>query len=179
MNTYYDFQSHYCWVVRNVWLLFKNKVRNSLLIPAIYIIILYFSVRSLENLQHPKTYNYLYLLRFFFGLVGFVTNYKSMFYLNKTYYDLDVAVLTRKQQIYFPLYFFTYEIKPVATTLTSFLKNNNSSVYIFWDMNFFTEKKTNVGLFDLIDPINFEFRVTAGRAKCFLLNIFKLSLRNK
>jgi hypothetical protein len=102
-----------------------------------------------------------------------------MFYLNKNYYDLDVAVLTRKQQIYFPLYFFTYEIQPVATTLTSFLKNNNSSVYIFWDMNFFTEKKTNVGLFDLIDPINFEFRVTAGYAKRFLLNIFKFSVRNK
>ena len=43
-------------------------------------------------------------------------------------------------------------------------------------MNFFTEKKTNIGLFDLIDPIHFEFRVTAGYSKFFLFNAFKFSL---
>ena len=82
-------------------------------------------------MQHPKTYNYFYLLRFFLGLAGFITNYKSVFYLNKTYYDLDVAVFTRKQQIYFPMYFFAFELKPAATTMMSFVKSKYASVYIF------------------------------------------------
>jgi hypothetical protein len=45
-------------------------------------------------------------------------------------------------------------------------------------MNLFTEKKTSLGLFDLVDPINYQFILNTGINKVakqnLLLNEFKL-----
>jgi hypothetical protein len=120
---YYDIGFHYSNVVR-VQLILKNiKIKSNYAVPILNKLNIYFAVRKLENRDHPKIYNYLFLFRFFFGLSGYITNYNSIFILNKTYYSFDVAASISKNNNYYLMYYLAYELLPSAVTITNYIKN--------------------------------------------------------
>ena len=183
---YYDTRFHYSNVVRAQLILKNFIIKSNYTIPMLNKLNIYFAVRKLENRDHPKIYNYLFLFRFFFGLSGYITNYNSIFILNKTYYSFDVAAGISKKNNYYLIYYLAYELLPAAVTITNYIKNTKhnkkSLVLTLWDMNLFTEKKTSLGLFDLVDPINYQFILNTGIIKLskknLLLNEFKINYEN-
>jgi len=82
-------------------------------LPTFVYAVIFFAVRRLEFLEHPKIFNYVYLFRFFFGRKSLVTNYNSFFSLGRHYYNFNLGINYSKAKTFFmPLTFLIYELQP-------------------------------------------------------------------
>lgn len=83
----------------------------------------FFPVRKLEQLDHPKIFNYVYLVKFFFGRRVFIRNYYSFFNLGRYFFNFDLVVIfSNTLTCFMPLTFIIYDLQPFLNTklLTSF-----------------------------------------------------------
>jgi hypothetical protein len=75
--------------------------------------LLSFAIRDLEQLDHPKIFNYVYLFAFFFGRKALIRNYSSLFNLGRYYFSFDVITsFINKGTIYMALMPLIYELQP-------------------------------------------------------------------
>lgn len=81
--------------------------------PFMKSLILYFAIRDLEQLDHPKIFNYVYLFAFFFGRRAMIKNYSSLFNLGRYYFSFDVVIpFNTRNSIYLALTAIVYELQP-------------------------------------------------------------------
>lgn len=176
-----DFLFHYRYNLRNLLILKFNKLNNSFMLPRLSKIILFFVIRKLDLLDQPKIYNYFYLVRFFFGKRAFINKYNSYFSLGKTYYNFDIVSIFTNIDMYPAIYFFVNDVQPFVNLKLArnyYFRSNSFFSLLFWDLNVFTEKKTNIGLYDLCDPLQFKIYFTGVKPNSisakFLLTGLKL-----
>lgn len=152
--------------------LHKGLVKSSFSIPVVYKMFIFFSVRGLEDLNDVKIYNYLYFFRFFFGSKTFFTNYKFEQGFSRNVYDFKVYVFLKKRWLYLSLGFFINDVLPFVDREFLELKflRNFRIIFRFKDMNFFSERKTNLGLFNLNDFLNLHFFII--RSKISLVKLY-------
>lgn len=160
----YNLKLYYnLFIQKLLWLKFAGISSISKL-PVINSLQLVFLIFKLENMEHPKLFNYFYLLRFFFSETARVGRYTTYFLLGKHYANLEIGFLVTKKRVYFPLYFYSYEIQPMVNLLVArdYVFTKKQLTIVLWDTNLFTEKKTNVGLFDLEDPLHYKLNYSWG-----------------
>lgn len=151
-------------------------------IPSFVKLVLFFALKDLETLDDVRIFNYFYFFRFFLGRVAFFHGYKSFFRLGKTTFNIKIQVIASKSDIHKTLFFLSNDV--FALVSSSYVSNKlvmKSSVgfivyYVLRDMNIFVEKKTNVGLFNLKDPLNIHIFVfsTNKLGPKYMLQSFKL-----
>jgi hypothetical protein len=71
----------YKYNLRNILINKIGYYNNSYQIPNINKLILFFSLKKLDDLDDVQIYNYFYLFKFFFGKKAYFTKIKKFFYL--------------------------------------------------------------------------------------------------
>lgn len=115
-----------------------------------------FSLSKLEDIDDVQVYNYIYLFKFFFGRRAFLTKLKSFFNLGVWTYSFSVRFILRKSDVYNKLFFLLNDLLPVIDK--SYIQMGFSILNFFYlvikDLNVFSEKKTNLGLFYLKNSLD-------------------------
>lgn len=136
-----------------------------------------FVLKRLLSDDDPRILSCYYLLRYFLGVRAGVILQKKTFQLGVHYLDLEIASSFSNKRIYFPLYYWVYEIQSCIniSIARDYCLSNQAVTFVLWDVNIFTEKKTNVALFDLVDPLYLKITYNKGLVsnKVILLNILK------
>lgn len=142
---------------------FNSKFYNSFEFLKLKELNVFFFLKSIEDMDHLCVSNYFYFFKFFFGRIGFFSNYSYIFSLNIEYHSFIVQLNCYKKYIYHPLLFLMNDInsKLKASTYTKTVLNNKLT-YTVNDMNFFTDKKTTIGFFNLIHNVNFNVVCEGG-----------------
>lgn len=174
-----DFYFHYLHIVR--FLCNSHfDFNNTHLIPFLSKLTLFFSLRDLSTLEDPCVYNYFYLFRFFLGRRAFVSNYSSYYSLRVTYYSFDICISLRKANAFFPVAFYVNDLHRFLSLKGSHSYFLHPLCYtiLIRDTNLFTERKTNLGLYNLKHPLHYRFFLSNGdlASSRFFLDSFKLSL---
>ena len=100
-------------VLRHLWLVKSTLGVHSYKQPFLKSLFLSFAIRDLEQLDHPKVFNYVYLFAFFFGRKALIRNYSSLFNLGRYYFSFDVMTsFANKNTIYMALMPMIYELQP-------------------------------------------------------------------
>lgn len=163
MLTKQDYYFTYKYVLRFLLAQQYGFFLNTYNVPTLDRLLLYFSINELEYLDDYRTFNYHYLFRFFFGQKCFFTRFDSFFRLNRTFFNFNVQVFLKKRICFFPLFLLVNDL--LVFTSNSYLKlffmplsQNGCLFYLrFFDLNLFLEKKTNAGLYYLVNNLNFKF----------------------
>lgn len=127
-------------------------------VPELQKLLLFFSITKIDDINHSQVYNYIYLFKFFFGRCAFISKIKSFFNLGVWTYSFRVGLMVSKKHVYSCLFFIVNDLLPCVDFL--YLKNGifSENLKIFYliikDVNIFTEKKTNLGLFSLEKNLN-------------------------
>lgn len=157
-----------------------HLLNNVFSLPYINSLICFFSIKNLEDLNDVKIYNYFYFFKFFFGYKAFFFSYKANYGFGKTTYDFSIQLVLNKRDLYRNFFFILNDIIYCMDTnyfSYSFYKEN---FYVYFmsikDMNIFSEKKTNLGLFNLKDFLNIKVFIAARDIKSakLLLDVFKI-----
>lgn len=155
---------------------------NVMEIPVVQSLIIFFNIRDLEDLDDTCIYNYFYLVRFFFGKKCYFKKYSYFFNLGRYFYSFTVQTCFNVREVYFPIFFFVNDLlmftsKSNFKVLHQFTLNKNIFIIPFFDMNLFLEKKTNLGLYNLKNYINFKFFIKGGDflTSTFLMDSLKLN----
>lgn len=117
---FFDIFFYYYTVLRQVFTF--RFYRLCFLLPVFTGLLIFFPVRNLQELNHPRIFNYAYLFRFFFGRRSFVNEYTSFFNLGKYYYSFNIAIYYNAlKTIAIALTFLVYELQPLLNlNLTTF-----------------------------------------------------------
>jgi hypothetical protein len=136
----------------------NNLALSTHQVPALRKLVLFISIKNSLDLDDSCNSNYIYLLKLFFGRRFFVSNYSTIFHLNNLYHSFNIQSIYRGRKMYFPISFLSMAILPVLNKEFLLLKIFENFINIaVLDMNLFTEKKNNVGLFNLKDSLNYKF----------------------
>lgn len=149
-----DSYGFYKYITRSILLKKTVYPKNSYMIPTIYKVVYSFRLFKIEDLDDVQIYNYLYFFKFFLGTRGFLTRLKSFSNLGVWTYSLKVCVISSKpRNLYNNLYKFVNEYIYFIDKnyLIYQYMTKNCSIYkiIVKDLNFFSDRKTNIGLFNL------------------------------
>lgn len=135
--------------------------KNFFELPTLNSLLIYFSINEVEQLEDPRTFNYFYLIRFFFGRKSFFTKFSSFFSHNKNYYSFNVQIFLNKNDLFFPLFFLSNDLLALTSSkfINYFFTPTRFDIFVlrFFDMNLFLEKKTNAGLYNLLNNLNYKF----------------------
>lgn len=153
-----DYNSFYSYTIRQILVhklvLFKNRYD----IPKINKLLYFFNLTKIEDLDDVQIYNYLYLFRYFFGKRAYLTRVKSFFNVGKWTYSLSVVLYYNSNKLYQNFFFFLNDFYLKSELL--FLNKGHFSYIdkkyfvILKDLTLFSERKTNLGLFYLQQPLN-------------------------
>lgn len=178
----FDLLFYYKYNLRFI-LINKFSLININEIPNFKKLLLFFSVQKLEDLSRSDIYNYAYLFKFFFGFRAFLSNYKSYFSLGNWSYSLKVSVIVGKKLFLFNtlsilINDFFFKVDSNLLKKGVYCSNKNIFFLVLKDMNIFSEKKTNLGLFNLHSDLNIHIFVKGGSffINKNLLKNFKYSL---
>lgn len=142
-------------------LLHKLGINNSFLVPNLNKFICYFSLKHLDDLNDVRIYNYFFFFKFFLGFRAFFTGYRVTQGFGQTTYDFRIQIILRKNDLYFPLSFFLNDVLSIIDNDYFYFNlkkiNNIICSITIKDMNIFSEKKTNLGLFNLKDNLKLRF----------------------
>lgn len=149
-----DFLFTYKYTLRFLLINKLGSIKNTYNIPKIKKLIFYFSLKKLIDLDDVQIYNNFYLLKFFLGKNAFITKNKNYFLLGKWYNNFNVQlIINNYKSIYFIFFYFLnnvlFNIDKTFIKKGFFSKKLNIFYFIVKDMNFFSEIKTNLGLFNL------------------------------
>lgn len=172
-----DFLFNYINITRFI-LLHKDLIKNSFLIPKLFKAICYFPLKNLEDIDDVRIYNYFYFFKFFLGFRAFFIGYRSIQSFSKTTYDFKIQIILKQNDVFPLLSFFVYDILPILDVdyySINLIKSKLISYhFLIKDMNIFSEKKTNLGLFNLKDNLNFDLffnSLNKDSVKLFFCNI--------
>lgn len=179
-----DYYFSYRYTLRNILL---NKLyfsTNTYFLPIFDKIVIFIPILNLDYLNSRELYNYFYLFKFYFGRRAFVCNFKEKSLLGVSTYKMKIQLILSKSHLYSVLFFIVNDL--FFGIDKSFLKNGifSKDLNIFYiilkDLNFFSEKKTNLGLFNLKSSLHIHLFikgcfVTEGSLllKSFKINQFK------
>lgn len=173
----FDIQFTYKNTIRNILINNFGFFENTFEIPEIARISALIKIRHLEMLDDPKIFNYFYLFKFFFGVKPYYSKIASTFNLGTTRYYFDIKYIFNKEQNYFMLSFLINDI--LGSTNIRNYKIQEINMYNkysynvlsidFFDMNSFLEKKTNPGLYNLIDFLTFIFFIKCSYDSSLIL----------
>lgn len=123
-----------------------------------------FKLKRVEHEDDPRILSCFYMFRYFFGMIAVVSKYKKIFTFGKNYFDIEIAFRANKNKIFFPLYYWIYEIQSCVNLNISrdYCLTNGYLSSVLWEVNIFSEKKTNPALFDLTDPLYFQLNFNKG-----------------
>lgn len=149
-----DFFFTYRYTLRFLLLNKLGNIVNIYEIPKIKKIIFLFSLKKLEELDDVQIYNSFYFFKFFLGRNAFFSKTKSSFSLGKWHYNLNIQLILNDQKGIYSLFFYFlnnvfFIIEKSFLKKGFFSKKLNIFYYIIKDMNFFSEIKNNLGLFNL------------------------------
>lgn len=137
---------------------------NSFGLSFLHTLLVYFSINELESFDDTRTINYFYLFRFFFGCRCYIVGFSTVSSYNKVIYNFNVQIFLKNRNCFFSVFFLVNDILSSYISFSFFkffymsLKKGDIYFFVrFFDMNFFLERKTNPGLYDLIDNLNFRF----------------------
>ncbi len=140
-----------------------NKILNSYGLPEIYKLKLQFIITKISVLDASSFYNCAYLFRYFLGKSTYFSNLISEFGFNESSHSFKISCDLKDKIIKYSIIFFLLnDILPylpkafIKSFFFNYLKFYLFSMYIM-DVNIFSEKKTNLGLFSLEDPLIFTF----------------------
>jgi hypothetical protein len=176
-----DYFFSYKYVLRHILINQLGEVSNTYRLPLLHEVKVFFLVRGLEFLSHPRAFNYLYLSYFFLGAIPFLQEFNSTFDFGRSFHDYKITCSFVKN-CYSIIFFLTNELLYVTN-------KNNYSIYdnyfskgfqsfclSYFDMNLFLEKKTSIGLYNLEDYLNFRFYIKCltGESGLMLFNLLKI-----
>jgi hypothetical protein len=150
-----DFYMHYKSVGRFLLILkYSNLLYKSYEILNINYLVIFFFIKDLKDLDNISVSNYFYFFKYFFGKIGFFLNYSYSFSLNIGYHTFTLQSILRNRDVFFPLYFFLNDVHFMILNNGSIRNLVNKDLEItVHDMNFFTEKKTTLGFFNLMHKV--------------------------
>jgi hypothetical protein len=121
-------------------------------------LIVYFNVNNITDINTNSLMNYFYFFKYYFSVVPYFSNYVHNFHLNINYYSFFIQYNFYGKKIYYILYFFLNDVYSMLNK-TYILLNFNENFFEFTvnDMNFFVEKRSSLGFFNLKHNINFKF----------------------
>lgn len=156
-----DLFFNYKYTFRFLLLISSKDILNSFNNNKIQKIVAYFSLKDLIDLNDVRLYNYYYFFKFFFGVKPFLTRFRDISTFRKTEFTFNIQFIFHKTQAYQALYFILNDVLPFMgrrgfeSTLKQY-KTCNILVYEIQRFNVFLLKKTNLGLLNLIDSLNFK-----------------------
>lgn len=141
---------------------------------------LFFSLDGIVDLDDVSSFNYFFLFKFFFGRKAFFSKITSKFHLGVTYFYFSIFSNIFSNYKFFLLSVFVNDL--LSFSNKSFLQNSlpslHSNVFYFkfLDLNIFLEKKTNVGLYNLKNSLNYKFTFVCLDlySNLFFLDFFKI-----
>lgn len=174
---YLNYHLHYFSNVRFL-MLHKFFFEHSLNIPFVKRLDLSFVLQNLEDADDVQISNYFYFFRFFFGRRAFVTQFNYFFSLGMTYYNITVMVYFLKNNVFFPMSFFSNDIfQKTKKTALDISHYQGSSIIELNDLQYFVERKTNVGLFNLYSGLSIAFYFNSVQVENeIFLSFFKFEL---
>jgi hypothetical protein len=180
MSLQLDLQFSYKNVFRFLSIHKCNFFSNSLQLPHLDYIYIYFSIFNNVDLDDVSSFNYFYLFKFFFGRKSFFSKITSRFHLGVTYFYFSIFSFFFNGFSFFGLCFFINDL--LGKSSSNFSSHSiislglNFFVFRFFDMNLFLEKKTNMGLFNLNHGMNLKLAFSCNDFfSCFFfLDFFKI-----
>lgn len=155
-------------------------VKNIFVLPCLRNLICFFSIKGLEDLSDVRIYNYFYFFKFFFGHKAFFFSYKVNLGFGKTTYDFTIQIALNKHDLFRNFFFISSDIIYCVDYNYMDYCFYKASFFVFFivikDMNIFSEKKTNLGLFNLKNYLNVKVSISASDSDAarLLLNVFKI-----
>jgi len=130
--------------------LFLNKIDfnflNSYNILKFEKIIAFFSVCNLEDFDNFCISNYFYFIFFFFGNRSFFFNYSTNFSLGIYYYNFTIRCILNNYRLFYVFNFLINETYGMYIYKEVYYNENR---YFISNVNFFFEKRPNIGFFNL------------------------------
>lgn len=142
----------------------------------------FFSLSKVTDKDNTAIYNYFYLFKFFFGRNAYLSRYKSYFNLGIWYYSFKVFIIINKKEIYNILFFYLNDFLSVLDKVYFkygvYSTKLNLLYIVLNDLTIFSEKKTNMGLFNLEDSLNLHIYFSGGDIKSskLILKNMKINL---
>ena len=128
-------------------------------------------MKSLENFFELQVLNFFYFFYFFFNQKSFFTNYLNYFNLGKWYYDFNISVFLKRKKTFLYLIFFNdFLFKKRFKFFYSDLKKNVVNI-VYYDTVNFSEKKSNLGLFNLRNSLNIRICYSGSNLLIYNLKI--------
>jgi len=177
-----DYYFTYKYVLRNLLINKLHSLKNTYSLPYLKKLIIYIPLSNINDLNSREGYNYFYLFKFFFGKRAFINKFKGYNNLGVWTYSLKIQIVLNKKEIYYSLFFiindiFSYiDYNHISSGI--FSKSFNIFYIVLKDLNIFSEKKTNLGLFNLKSNLNFNIFINGYSTKdsYILLRTLKLNL---
>lgn len=161
-------------VMLKLGLLYNNNTYN---VPFLSKLKFFFSLSNSVDKDNISIYNYFYLFKFFFGKNAFLSKYKSYYNLGMWYYSFNVYITVVKKDVYLYLFYYVNDflsmIDKIYFKYGIFSMKLNILYIVLKDLTIFSEKKTNMGLFNLEDSLNLHLYFSGGD-----VNSSKLILNN-
>lgn len=154
-----DFYFNYCFVYRFLLIQKWNFFYNTNQIPIVKNLLIFFNVFNLIDLDDVRSFNYSYLFRFFFGKKCCFTKPIMKFHLGVNYYKFKVFSFFYRLESFFALSVFVNDILSLSSDnyfYSIMPVNSNFFIFFFNDLNVFVEKKTNIGFYNVKDPLGFK-----------------------
>lgn len=135
---------------------------NTFMIPFLRSLLVFISVNKLLQLDDPRSFNYFYLFRFYFGKRCFFTKFSTITSFSSTSYSFNIQVSLKDKRCYFPLFFLINDLLALSSRAYwgFFFMWRFNGIYFFFrffDLNLFLQKKTNAGLYFLYNNLNYKF----------------------
>lgn len=154
-----DYVFFYKLTVRSLMIYKFKSIINTHSVPLISKLVLFFSLINIEDLHMVQGYNYAYLFRFFLGRKTYLSRQKSFFNLGKWTYSFNICCSIKGKFVYDELFFLANDVLPKVEKFyfKSGIFSRDLKIFyiILKDLNFFSEQKTNLGLFYLDNNLNF------------------------
>lgn len=158
MNLYLHYKS----VVRNILYYSFLCYRNTYALLFFNKLQLYFSLRKITLLEDSSLYNYFYLIRFFFANKAYISNYKFFYSLRVNYYSFTINCNFYKTRAYLTLALILNDVMPFVNkrTIKKYFISTKALHVTLNDVSLFSEKKTNMGLYNLNERFNYEIYIS-------------------
>jgi hypothetical protein len=150
---------------------------NTYNVPFLNKLTFFFSLSKSVDKDNISIYNYFYLFKFFFGKNAFLSKYKSYYNLGMWYYSFKVYIIIIKKEVYSYLFYYLNDflsmIDKIYFKYGIFSNKLNILYIVLKDLTIFSEKKTNMGLFNLENSLNLHLYFSGGD-----INSSKLIMKN-
>jgi hypothetical protein len=140
-------------------------VNNHFVISKLAKLILFFSIKKLDDIDQIQLYNVFYLFKFFLGRNAFFTRINKVFTLGNWYYNFNIQLIVNsdKDSMNILFFFFNNIFNNVESNLLKIgILSSKFNIYYFIlkDYNVYSELKTNLGLFNIRSQLNMNLYFT-------------------